>query len=72
MKDRSAHPGALNTEDLSRLIGYEQPAALEKWCRENGVRFFRGRRGIWTTMDAVNQALGVSGPGETPKGRVQF
>ena len=54
------HPAALAPEDLERLTGYQRQADLEKWCLANGVRYFRGKAGIWTTLDAVNVALGLA------------
>ena len=59
------HPATLAPDDLERLTGYTRQADIEKWCQHNGVRFFRSRAGVWTTVDAVNQALGlkpVAGP----------
>jgi len=53
------HPSALAPEDLERLTGYQRQGDIEKWLRQNGVPFFRGRVGVWTTLDAVNQALGL-------------
>ena len=64
------HPATLDHDALSRLAGYTQPAALEAWCDRQGIRYFRGRRGIWTTLDAVNQALGIGGDAE--KSKVRF
>ena len=54
-------PSALAPEDLERLTGYQRQGDIEKWLRQNGVPFFRGRAGVWTTLDAVNQALGLNG-----------
>jgi hypothetical protein len=49
----------LEFDDLQRLSGQSQPAAVERWAEQNGVPFKRSRRGIWTTLDALNAALGV-------------
>jgi hypothetical protein len=57
------HPAALAPVDLERLTGYQRQADLEKWCLANGVRYFRGKAGIWTTLDAVNAALGLATKG---------
>lgn len=54
------HPAALAPEDLERLTGYQRQGDIERWLRQNGVPFFRGRVGVWTTLDAVNQALGLA------------
>lgn len=53
------HPATLTTADLRELIGYSRQADLERWCQEHGVRYFRGRSGIWTTLTAVDAALGL-------------
>jgi hypothetical protein len=65
------HPSTLSHEDLERLTGYQRTADIERWCEQNGVRYFRGRRGIWTTLDAVNAALGVARD-TTEKARLSF
>jgi hypothetical protein len=65
------HPAALSHDDLVRLTGYQRPADIERWCEQNGVRYFRGRRGIWTTLDAVNAALGVR-DGKAEPARLHF
>lgn len=67
----TAHPSALAPEDLERLTGYSRPADIERWCERNGVRYFRGKAGIWTTVDAVNAALGVRRGEQTPT-RMEF
>lgn len=61
------HPAALAPEDLERLTGYRRQGDLEKWLRANGVPFFRGQGGrIWTTLDACNAALGLTGRADRP------
>lgn len=59
---------------LSELTGYTRQADLEKWCERYNVRFFRGRTGIWTTLDALNAALGVRPPATTeqPRRKLEF
>jgi hypothetical protein len=65
------HPFAFDHADLERLTGYTRPADIERWCEANGVRYFRSRAGIWTTLDAVNAALGVK-RGESTPPRLEF
>ena len=54
----------LQFEDLQELCKPgERPrlATVEAWARDQGVRFkYDGRGGIWTTLDALNKALGVA------------
>lgn len=66
------HPSALAPEDLERLTGYSRPSDIERWCDRNGVRYFRGRTGIWTTVDAVNAALGIPRGAPAPPPRLEF
>jgi hypothetical protein len=61
----------LSAEDLARLTGYTRPADIERWCDRNGVRYFRGKAGVWTTLDAVNAALGVAKQPEQTR-RLEF
>ncbi|SFC76896.1 protein of unknown function [Pseudomonas citronellolis] len=54
-------PGTVLTfEDLQRLTGYTRRSGVEKALRKQGIRWFWGRHGPWTTIDLVNQAGGVS------------
>lgn len=66
------HPAALSHADLERLTGYSRAADLERWCEQNGVRYFRARGRIWTTLDAVNAALGVRPDGTPTRPRLEF
>lgn len=66
------HPSAFSPSDLERLTGYQRQGDIERWCRENGVSFFRGRTGIWTTLDAVNAALGLKGAQAALAKRLEF
>ncbi len=48
-------------ELLADLTGYNKPAEIAASLARNGVPFFRGKRGkVWTTVAAINSALGVS------------
>ena len=54
----------LQFEDLQELCqpgGHPRLARVEKWARAQGVRYrYDGKGGIWTTVDALNAALGVT------------
>jgi hypothetical protein len=56
-------PGVLTFDDLravSRLGPRATLAKVERWARSCGIRYKHdGRGGIWTTVDALNQALGI-------------
>ncbi|GAB3335064.1 hypothetical protein [Marilutibacter aestuarii] len=53
----------LQFEDLQELCqpgGHPRLATVERWAREQGVRYrYDGRGGIWTTLDALNAAIGL-------------
>jgi len=45
---------------LSRLGESAQLATVERWAQRVGIRYqYDGRGGIWTTLDAMNAAVGV-------------
>ncbi|MEF2147746.1 hypothetical protein [Aquilutibacter rugosus] len=46
-------------EDLQQISGYTRAADVIKWADENGIRWKYSRNGIWTTVDALNAALGL-------------
>lgn len=49
----------LHFEDLQRVSGYSRLADVEKWATNQGIRYKYSRRGIWTTLEAFNAALGL-------------
>ncbi|MGW7235490.1 DUF4224 domain-containing protein [Pseudomonas fulva] len=56
------HPAStvLTFQDLQRLTGYSRRSGVESALRKQGIRWFWGRHGPWTTIDLVNQAGGKS------------
>ncbi len=50
----------LTFQDLQRLTGYTRRSGVEQALRKQGIRWFWGRNGPWTTVDLVNQAAGHS------------
>lgn len=45
---------------LSRLGERAKLATVERWAKRAGICYqYDGRGGIWTTLDAMNAALGV-------------
>jgi hypothetical protein len=51
---------------LSRLGERAQLASVERWAKRAGIHYqYDGRGGIWTTLDAMNAAIGVAGAGES-------
>ena len=49
----------LTLADLKTATGYKQASDVEKCLRTNGVRFLYGKAGIYTTIDALNVAMGL-------------
>lgn len=51
--------GILTTADLKTATGYERSADVERCLRDQGVRFYWGKEGPWTTVDLINAASGL-------------
>lgn len=50
----------VNPEQLQKATGYERPCDVEKCLKKNGVRVLYGKNGaVFTTIDAINAALGL-------------
>lgn len=49
----------LEHDDLQRLTRYQRQSDIERCLTEQGIRYFYGRGGIWTTLDLVNAAGGL-------------
>lgn len=51
----------IQQEQLLKATGYQRPGDLERWLREHGIRYHRGRGNrIFTTLDALNGMLDKS------------
>lgn len=50
----------LEFADLKRISGYNRRADVERWAEDNGIAVKPCRGGVWTTLEAVNVALGVA------------
>jgi hypothetical protein len=49
----------LEFPDLQKLSGFDRRADVERWAKDNGVPVKGCRGGVWTTLDALNKALGI-------------
>jgi Domain of unknown function (DUF4224) len=49
----------LTFAELQEISGYKCPSRVEKCLREQGIKFFRSKYGIWTTIDIINAASGI-------------
>lgn len=56
----SANPHIVDADELRRLSGKRTAAAVRRWASAHGIRVVDGKGGPWTTLEAVNKALGVS------------
>ncbi|PJJ99978.1 hypothetical protein CO615_04705 [Lysobacteraceae bacterium NML75-0749] len=54
----------LQHSDLKKLCrpdGNPSRATVEEWAKRCGIRYaYDGNGGIWTTLDALNHALGLN------------
>lgn len=50
----------ISLNELKQITGYKTAPAVEQCLVKNGVRFLYGRHGIYTTIDAINAAMGIS------------
>lgn len=50
----------LEFSDLQRLSGFDRRADVERWAENAGVPVKPCRGGVWTTLAALNRALGLS------------
>ena len=58
----NTYNSTIEQEKLSELSGYKKSAEIAAFLAKNKVPFFRGKRGrVFTTIDAVNHALGLKG-----------
>jgi len=51
--------GFLTTEDLKALYRYERAGDIERCLRKQGIHYFDGKDGPWTTRELVNAAGGI-------------
>lgn len=49
----------LQFEDLQKISGYDRRADVEKWAERSGIPVKPCRGGVWTTLAALNRALGL-------------
>ena len=54
------HQQILNFDHLKQISGYSRRADVERWAKDNGIAVKPCRGGVWTTLEAVNVALGVA------------
>lgn len=55
----------IGIEQLKTATGYKLTKDVEAWLKTNRVPFFYGRNTLFTTIDALNAAMGLKS--STPK-----
>jgi len=45
--------------DLQRLSGFERRSDVERWAQQISLPVRPCQAGVWTTLEALNQSLGV-------------
>jgi hypothetical protein len=51
--------GLVSFESLRVLTGYERRSDIERSLQSQGIHFFYGRNGLWTTLTLINYAGGA-------------
>jgi hypothetical protein len=58
-------------EDLQEICkpgAHPRLAAVERWAKAQGLRYrYDGKGGIWTTVDALNAAIGIHAANDDEK-----
>jgi hypothetical protein len=55
----SANPHIVDAVQLRSLSGKRTASAVRRWASAQGIRVRDGKDGPWTTVEALNAALGV-------------
>lgn len=56
----SAAEHIVDAKQLRERSGKRTASAIRRWATRQGIRVFDGAEGPWTTLEALNKALGVS------------
>ncbi len=56
--------GVLSTADLRAITAYERVGDVRRCLDQQGIRYFWGKDGVWTTIDLVNAAGGLKSGNE--------
>jgi hypothetical protein len=50
----------IDTDHLRKISGKKGASAIRRWASRQGIRCGDGAAGPWTTLEALNFALGVT------------
>lgn len=65
----STNPHIVDAAELRERSGLTQAAAIKKWASAQGFKVLDGGDGPWTTIEAINKALGLVGSSNEPQYR---
>jgi hypothetical protein len=54
-----ANPFIIDAEQLRSISGKRTASAVRRWARAQSIYVRDGKDGPWTTVQAINRALGV-------------
>lgn len=54
-----SNTNVIGPELLRELSGKRTPASVRRWASARGIRIIEGAAGPWTTLEALNAALGI-------------
>lgn len=66
----SINPHVVGPDTLRAISGKKSRSGVRKWATKQGIRVLDGDNGLWTTAEALNDALGLrprSDPVYTPE-----
>lgn len=58
------NPHVVDPDTLRELSGKRSRSGVRKWATKQGIRVLDGENGLWTTAEALNDALGVRAGGD--------
>jgi hypothetical protein len=54
-----SNSNVLTITELIEITGYDRGGDVKKCLESQGIRTFRGKNGVWTTLSLVNAAGGI-------------
>ena len=60
----------VSTDELKEITGFKRSGDVERCLESQGVRFFHGKNGPWTTLDLINAAKGLTALSQSQTGDI--
>ncbi len=57
---KTGYSKIMDTDDLRSVTGYKRCCDIEKCLEDQGIRYFYGKQGPWTTLDLINASKGLA------------